>query len=153
MEQITENPYYQYFVGLPGFSNEASYVPTQLVELRKRLDDGILAQINEMVIAYNTPDDLGSGNGGETFDGLSEGSGNSGTIILDATCAPENISYPQEVNLLNEASENMKKMIDRICYDYNYYSPRMYCENERKDYLNLSKCKKRTAKRIRKAIK
>lgn len=35
-------------------------------------------------------------------------------------------------------------MIDEICYDHNYYKPRMYRENARKDYLNLAKCKKRT---------
>lgn len=44
-------------------------------------------------------------------------------------------------------------MIDRICYDYNYYKPRMYREEARKDYLNFARCKKRTAKKIRKAIK
>ena len=29
---------------------------------------------------------------------------NTGTLILDATCVPQNISFPQDVNLLNEAS-------------------------------------------------
>ena len=77
----------------------------------------------------------------------------SGTLILDATCAPQNISYPQDVNLLNEAREKLEKMIDIICYEQNYYKPRMYRQKARKDYLNLAKCKKRTAKKIRKAIK
>jgi len=44
-------------------------------------------------------------------------------------------------------------MIDIICYVQNYYKPRMYRQKARKDYLNLAKCKKRTAKKIRKAIK
>ncbi len=44
-------------------------------------------------------------------------------------------------------------MIDTICYEYNYYKPRMYRNNARKDYLGLAKCKKSTAKKIRKAIK
>ena len=39
VEQITENPYYQYFVGLPGFQNKAPFVPSLLVEFRKRLND------------------------------------------------------------------------------------------------------------------
>ena len=68
-------------------------------------------------------------------------------------CSPKNISYPQDVNLLNEARENLEGMIDQICYDYNYYKPRMYRKKARKDYLNLARCKKRTAKKIRKAIK
>lgn len=154
LEQITENPYYQYFIGLPGFQNEPPFVPSLLVEFRKRLDDEVMAQINEMIIAYNTPDDPGPGDGGgNDSDAAPDEQKNSGTIILDATCAHQNISYPQDVNLLNEVRENLEKMIDEICYDYNYYKPRMYRENARRDYLNLAKCKKRTVKKIRKAIR
>ena len=123
VEPITENPYYQYFIGLPGFSNAAPYAPSLLVEFRKRLNDEILAEINEMIIAHNTPDDSDPDSGGETPDGSSEESENCGTIILDATCAPQNISYPQDINLLNETRENLEALIDSICYDYNYYKP------------------------------
>ena len=154
VEQITENPYYQYFVGLSGFQNKAPFVPSLLVEFRKRLNDEIMTEINEMIIAYNAPDDPGPGDGGGSDSKAeTEEPENSGTIILDATCAPQNISYPQDINLLNETRENLEKMIDEICYDHNYYRPRMYRENARRDYLNLAKCKKRTAKKIRKAIK
>ena len=154
VEQITENPYYQYFVGLPGFQNKALFVPSLLVEFRKRLNDEIMTEINEMIIAYNAPIDPGPGDGGGSDLGTEmEEPENSGTVILDATCAPQNISCPQDVKLLNETRENLEKMIDEICYDYNYYRPRMYRENARRDYLNLAKCKKRTAKKIRKAIK
>ena len=155
LEQITENPYYQYFVGLPGFQNEPPYVPSLLVEFRKRLNDEIMTEINEMIIAFNSPDDPGPGNGGGSGsdDVTPDQPENSGTIILDATCAPQNISYPQDVNLLNEVPENLKGMIDELCYEYGYYRPRTYRKNARRDYLNLAKCKKRTAKKIRKAIK
>ena len=153
VEQITENPYYQYFVGLPGFTNKAPFVPSLLVEFRKRLDEDTLNEINEMIIAYNTPDDPGPGDGGKEPEETVAESENGGTIILDATCAPQNIRYPQDVSLLNEARENLEVLIDRICDKHNYYKPRMYRKNARRDYLNLAKCKKRTAKRIRKAIK
>ena len=154
LEQITENPYYQYFIGLPGFQSEPPYVPSLLVEFRKRLNDEIMIEINEMIIDYNSPDDPGPGNGGGSDSREpSDERENSGTIILDATCAPQNVSYPQDVNLLNEARENLEGMIDELCYDYGYYRPRTYRENARRDYLNLAKCKKRTAKKIRKAIK
>ena len=77
---------------------------------------------------------------------------NKGTLILDATCVPQNIAYPQDINLLNEARENLEAMIDQICAEYNFYKPRMYRENARKDYLALAKCRKRTGKKVRKAI-
>ena len=155
LEQITENPYYQYFVGLPGFQNEPPYVPSLLVEFRKRLNDEIMMEINEMIIAFNSPDDPGPGNGGGSGsdDVTPDQPENSGTIILDATCAPQNISNPQDVNLLNKVRENLEGMIDELCYEYGYYRPRTYRKKARRDYLNLAKCKRRTAKKIRKAIK
>ncbi len=47
-----------------------------------------MIEINKMIIAHNTPDDSGPGNGGsEDSDPGSDKSGNSGTVILNATCA------------------------------------------------------------------
>lgn len=80
-------------------------------------------------------------------------SDNEGTLIIDATCAPQNIAFPQDINLLNEARENLEAIIITTCYEYNLKRPRMYKENARKDYLALAKCKKRPTKKIRKAIK
>ena len=163
VEQIKENPYYQYFIGLPGYEYKAPFVPSLLVEFRKRLDENILAEINEMIAAYNSSDDSSdddSNGGGNSADDTSNESNtdaasepeNAGTLILDATCAPQNIAFPQDISLLNEARENLEAMIDQICYEYNFYKPRMYREKAREAYLALAKCRKRTSKRIRKAI-
>ena len=163
VEQIKENPYYQYFIGLPGYEYKAPFVPSLLVEFRKRLDENVLAEINEMVAAYNSPDDSSdddSNGGGNSADNTNNKNDtytasepeNEGTLILDATCAPQNIAFPQDINLLNEARENLESMIDQICYEYNFYKPRMYREKAREAYLALAKCRRRTSKRIRKAI-
>ena len=72
VEQIRENPYYQYFIGLPGYEDKIPFVPSMLVEFRKRLSEEVLNEINEMIIEYNTPkddqvdqdDDDDHGNGG-----------------------------------------------------------------------------------------
>ena len=68
-------------------------------------------------------------------------------------CVPQQISFPQDINLLNEARENFGSFIYDICSGFNYYKPRMYRRNARKDCRNLAKCQKHTAKKIRKAIK
>ena len=73
---------------------------------------------------------------------------NEGTLILDATCAPQNIAFPQDINLLNEARENLESMIDQICDEYNFYKPRMYREKAREAYLALAKCRKRNGKKF-----
>ncbi len=153
VEEITENPYFQYFIGLPGYQTEPPFVPSLLVEFRKRLTDDILGEINEMIIAYNTPDDPTPGGGSNPDAAETDTAENNGTLILDATCAPQNISFPQDVNLLNEARENLEGIVDDLCRRFDYYVPRMYRRNAKKDYLNLAKCKKRTGKKIRKAIK
>ena len=51
-----------------------------------------------------------------------------------------------------ENRENLEGLIDDICCRFNYYRSRMYRQNARKDYLSLAKWKKRTAKKIGKAI-
>ena len=160
VEQIRENPYYQYFIGLSGYEDKIPFVPSLLVEFRKRLSEDVLNEINEMIIEYNAQksdddNDSNDGNhsGSNDTDNTSESSGNSGTLILDATCAPQNIKFPQDIELLNEAREKLEDMICRISDEYYFYRPRMYREKARKDYLALAKCRKRGAKKIRKAIK
>ena len=159
VEQIRENPYYQYFIGLPGYEDKIPFVPSLLVEFRKRLSEDVLNEINEMIIAYNTQQndddsDGGSGDAGQ-FDQQDSAPDreNAGTLILDATCAPQNIKYPQDIELLNETREKLEDMICRVSDEYNFYRPRMYREKARKDYLALAKCRKRGAKKIRKAIR
>ena len=166
VEQIKENPYYQYFIGLSGYSNETPFVPSLLVEFRKRLNEQVLAEINEMIIEYSEHqteekddhDDSNDDNSNSDDSGKSEEKSdettpaNSGTLMLDATCAPQYVEYPQDINLLNEVREKSEGFIDQICHDYGFKKPRMYRKNARKDYLALAKCKKRPAKKIRKAI-
>ena len=159
VEQIRENPYYQYFIGLPGYEDKIPFVPSLLVEFRKRLSEDVLNEINEMIITFNAQQDDDDSNDGSGDAGQSDqqdsatDSENAGTLILDATCAPQNIKYPQDVELLNEAREKLENMISRVSDEYNYYRPRMYREKARKDYLALAKCRKRSAKKIRKAIR
>ena len=140
VEQIRENPYYQYFIGLPGYEDKIPFVPSLLVEFRKRLSEDVLNEINEMIIEYNTKKDDhdGDANTSDHHDNTNT-SENAGTLILDATCAPQNIKYPQDIELLNEAREKLEDMICRVSEEYNFYRPRMYREKARKDYLALAK--------------
>lgn len=166
VEQIRENPYYQYFIGMPGYEDKIPFVPSLLVEFRKRLSEDVLNEINEMIIEYNVQknhdhdeddnddhDDTGNSDASDHQENETNISENSGTLILDATCAPQNIKYPQDIELLNETREKLEDMLCRLSDEYGFYRPRMYKEKARKDYLALAKCRKRGAKKIRKAIK
>lgn len=100
-----------------------------------------------MILNFNEPDNLTLLNGGGFDDNRSDDS-NSGTLILDATCTPQNIMFPQDVKLLNEVRENLEDMVDYLCTKHVLATRRMYRRNARKDYLNLAKLKNRSAKRF-----
>ena len=73
-------------------------------------------------------------------------------MIVDATCAPSNIRYPQDVSLLNEARENAETLLDVLHDPADGKKPRIYCKRARKDYLKYTRCRKHTAKMTRKTI-
>ena len=73
-------------------------------------------------------------------------------MIVDATCAPSHIRYPQDVSLLNEARENAERLLDALHDPADGKKPRTYRKRARKDYLKYTRCRKHTAKMTRKAI-
>ena len=73
-------------------------------------------------------------------------------MIVDATCVPSNIRYPQDVSLLNEARENAETLLDVLHDPADGKKPRTYRKRARKDYLKYTRCRKHTAKMTRKAI-
>jgi len=49
VEQIKENPYLQYFIGMEGFRDEAPFDPSMMVHFRKRLSGKILNKANKIL--------------------------------------------------------------------------------------------------------
>ena len=49
LEQIRQNPYYQFFIGLSSFQHEAPFARTLLVEWRKRIDLDFIIKANSML--------------------------------------------------------------------------------------------------------
>ena len=71
-----------------------------LVLFRKRISAEMLIEANEYLLDYK--DDLAPSSEGKTSDdGTTKEDINKGTLTLDATCAPANIRYPQDISLLN----------------------------------------------------
>lgn len=159
VEQITENPYLQYFIGLPGYQEEPPFDASTLVLFRKRINAQMIAEANEYILSNQSKKDDDDTpkpptGGGTLNDTLSDNEpDNEGTLILDATCAPVNIRYPQDVSLLNEAREKLETIIYRFHKSYGLELPRRYAKRARKDYLAFAKCRKHTAKKIRKALR
>lgn len=164
VDQLTENPYYQYFIGLPGYQEEPPIDASTLVLFRKRLKMDVIMEANEyMLEALNEKESKEkndddhtnppSGGDGESKAEPEQEPENKGTLMLDATCAPSNIRYPQDFSLLNEAREKLETIIIRFCKSYGFSRPRMYRKQARKNYLALAKAKKRSTKKIRATIR
>ena len=81
---------------------------------------------------------------------------NRGKLIIDATCAPADISYPTDLGLLNGARVHTEKIID-ILYkqikEKTTKKPIIYRNLAIKDYLAVAKQRRPTRNKRRKAIK
>jgi IS5 family transposase len=127
--QIQENPYLQYFCGYSGYDDEhLPFDPSTMVYFRKRLTPEILGEINEMILRTAATEK------NDDNDDHKDG-GNSGTMIVDATCAPAHIRYPQDASLLNEARENTEKILDELHDPTDGRKPRTYRKQAHKDFL------------------
>ena len=89
-----------------------------MVHFRKRLTPEFLVEINEMVIQVAEKKDDQNNNSG--------GGGNSGTMIVDATCAPSNSWYVRDVSLVNEARDKAEKLMDVLHSHNDGKKPRTY---------------------------
>lgn len=170
--QIQENPYLQYFVGLPGYQMQAPFAPSLFVEIRKRMGRSVFDVFYAAVIDAvdkakqklvarrkapartsddddpppTVPDDAP---GSDTAEPTQQGK-----LILDATVAPQAIRFPTDLSLLNEAREFSEQIIDRLFASTDLkQKPRTYRHKARKAYLAIVKKKRPGAKLLRRGIK
>lgn len=163
VQQIQETPYLQYFIGLPKYTEEPPFDPSTMVWFRKRLPIDQLAAINEQIIAFNqrrlaANSDQAKGSEHPKADrpdaANPQGLPNQGALTLDATCAPANVAYPQDINLLNQTRQHCEKLIDAFYKTGALMRrPRIYCQKAHKDYLACAKTKRRSNKKRRRAIR
>ncbi len=159
IEQIRENLYYQYFVGLKMFQTKAIFAPSLFVEIRKRMGEHVFKAFEQSIInAVNVEkteksddDSDDSGTGHST--GENEVT-HKGKLILDATVAEQAIRFPTDLGLLNEARELSEKIIDELHPHTPFKKkPRTYREKARKDYLAIVKRRRPGKKLYRKGNK
>lgn len=74
-------------------------------------------------------------------------------MIVDATCAPSNICYPRDTSWLNEARENTKKLLDELHDPADGRKSRTYRNKFHEDFLKLYRSRKKSAKKVCKAVR
>lgn len=166
VEQIKENPYLQYFIGLEEFKTEAPFDSSLMVHFRKRLGVDEIIDINEMICRAKAEDENKDINDDDndhepqspdsenTTQETDDKQSNKGTLILDATCAPADIRYPTDLSLLNEARMKLEEIIDTLHKPLRGKrpKPRTYRKVARLEFLAVSKKRRPSKNQIRKAI-
>jgi len=160
IEQIRENPYLQYFIGMSTYSNAEPFDASMLVHFRQRIGWELINKINQTFvkkILENTSNEAEVKTGEKKLE-VEKGNPitNKGQLTLDATCAPSDISYPNDLGLLNQARIQTEKIIDEL-YESSENKPkkkpRTHRNKARKEYLKVAKQRKPKAKERKKAIK
>lgn len=147
VDAVSENPYLQYFLGFKRFQTEPPFNASLMTYFRKRLSAEVVNCFNEKVIELarrdaSPEDDPPPDDGGKPdFDTSSSEPKNAGTILMDATCAPSDIKYPTDLNLVNDARELTENIIDQLRKQQATPLPRPRTKPQicRKRYLEIIK--------------
>jgi hypothetical protein len=165
-QQIAENPYMQYFLGLSEYRDEPLFDASMLVHFRKRFPEDFVNRINQMMFEPEVLERITKGKGGDGDGGKPSGppSGggsksaakpkNKGKVVLDATVAPADVRYPNDLSLLNESRENLERIIEELWQygDREGHKTGYRRKKARKEYLAIAKQKKPRGSKIRNAI-
>ena len=100
VEQIKENPYLQYFLGLHQYEDKRPFDPSMMVHFRSRFSEDHHRKINDAIIETATKQ-----NDDSDSDPPPPKQSHGGKLLIDATCTPADITYPTDLGLLNEARE------------------------------------------------
>lgn len=156
VEQIKENPYLQYFIGLEAYTFEPPFEASMMVHFRQRINVEMVNKINEEMVKrgrekIEQKEEKSSSDSEEI--GERE---NKGKLILDATCAPGDIKYPTDLEILNQGRKATEQIIDTLYESIKVKSkkkPRTYRNIARKEYLRIVKNRRSTKKEGREAIR
>lgn len=158
IEMVKENIYLQYFCGLRQFTTKKLFDPSLFVDIRKRLGGKEFDEFNRLVIEKS--EEIKPHQSRVKKQSEKDGTGdssqekNKGTLKVDATVADQEISYPNDLKLLNTSRENLERIVDILVENMpGENKPRLYRRVARRDYLKLAKKKRKPKKELRKGIK
>jgi transposase, IS5 family len=165
-QNILENPYLQYFLGLHEYLRDSLFDPSMMVHFRKRITPEMLERVNQAIIdkargiendpphppqTHVSPEGKASD---ETPAPAPTQDAPKGKLVIDATATPADITYPTDLKILNEAREKTERIIDKLHATMldGGPKPRTYRQKARRDFLNVALSKKPRANKIRTAI-
>jgi len=134
-----------------------------LVYFRKRLNLELLTQVNdsvvESVLASESPPEVTSpaaSTPSRDDEDEPPPPPNQGQLLIDATCAPADIRYPTDLDLLNDVRKTSEAILDALYAQVIgalHRKPRTYRQKACKAYLVIAKKRHPSRKLIRKGIR
>ena len=156
IEQIKENPYLQYFIGFKSYQESPPVEASMLVYFRKRIDVELANKINEKIVKTGREKTEKEIKKKDLLPEEREEKLNKGKLILDATCAPADIRYPTDLEILNQSRKATEKIIDILYQTLKVKlkkKPRTYRKIARKEYLKIAKKRRSSQKEKREGIR
>ncbi len=156
VEQIRENPYLQYFIGLSFYSNEIPFDASLLVHFRQRISVNLVNKVNQKMVKNLRESPTPQPESSKKKPAELNESENQGKLLLDASCASADITYPTDIGILNRTRMQTEKIVD-ILYesikDQCLKKPRTYRKKARKDYLAIAKQRRPTQSKKEQPLK
>jgi len=176
VEQVRENPYLQYFLGLSEYSDRPPFEASMMTHFRHRLSLALVNQVNEAVVQRVLLEDESPEETLETEEASppertekvpretseedsdeppEETPPNQGQLLVDATVSPADIHYPTDLHLLNQARASSERILDQLWETVRQpgqRKPRTYRQQARRNFLKVAKKRRPTRRQIRKAI-
>jgi transposase, IS5 family len=134
IETIKETPMLQYFLGLDDYITEDLFDFTLLCKYRQKIGLDLSKDMIDILLKGHEIE----------FPQFKEGEKkNAGSLSIDATVVPVNITYPTDLKLLNQVREKTEAIID-TCHKQSGQKnkPRTGRRKARKEYLEYAKAKR-----------
>ncbi len=143
IEVIMETPIIQYFLGLDRYIMEPLFDFTLLSKYRKLIGIDTAKDMIDTLLKHHK---ITKRDAGERT--------HQGSMSIDATAVPVNITYPTDLKLLNETRIQAEKLIDEgYAASGDTSKPRTYRQKARKDYLSAAKSKRLSNAKRRAALR
>ena len=154
---IQENPYMQYMCGLTEYSDQPIFDPSLFTTIRKRIT---IEDINALTLELakkarqikekEDKKDSGNDKGGNS---VAADKTQPTDVKADATCADAEVRYPTDIDLVEDGSKYIDRMIDKVCGIKKIRKPVGVERNRiRAIYLNVIKRKHKGSKLIKDAL-
>lgn len=154
---IQENPYMQYMCGLTEYSDQPIFNPSLFTTIRKRIT---IEDINSLTLELAKKSQEKKAKEHEDFDRDKDNDGGIPSsdrtqptdLKADATCADAEVRYPTDIDLIEDGSKYIDRMIDKVCGIKKIRKAAVERQRIRTIYLNVIKRRHKGAKLIKDAI-